>query len=677
MKIGINLTDLITGKIGGMETYMRSLIHYFPLISSDDQFFVFGYSSILKTINEKKITGVVVNENLTREKQSELLKQLIIKNKIDVWFSPLLILDPLDCPVPSVFTIPDMQHEYFPNFFDKSVLQWRKTYFQLSADRADMILTLSNNSRNDIIHFLDVSPEKVKTVYLGSPNWISENKKANTKKLTSKFIKSDYLFYPANTWPHKNHMRLLEAFNRIKYKNNINLLFSGYPHQADQKIRDFIIKNNLSNRIHFLGYIENEQMSYIYQNAFGLIFPSLFEGFGIPIVEAFKSGCPVLCANNSSIPEIGGDAVLYFDGLSVSEISNSILKFISEPNLRSKLIEKGYERAKKFSYHKTAKQTLKYIKSISQNKKITHDMTQKFPKISVITPSYNQGKYIESTIKSVLDQGYPNLEYLIIDGGSTDNTLKILKKYSSKIKWISEKDKGQADAINKGIKMSSGEIIAYLNSDDVYEPKSLYTIATFFINNPKAVFVHGKGKHIDKNGEYIEDYPSKPTDYLGLHPTCSICQPTTFWRRKLINKIGYFDTSLNFAMDYDYWIRISKVYPLNYIYDYLGSTRFYSETKTSGQKVNVHEEIIKVQKKHYLKTHTNWILALSHVKLEKNDRSTIYKNTTFILSLIMDSFFQFIKINHELPPLSVWKHYLVWLKEIFSFIIKRRYKSWF
>ena len=676
MKIGINLTDLIPGKIGGMETYMRSLIHYFPQISSKDLFYIVGYSDVLNDIKEKNVSKVLIEKYTSREKQSELLKRTIIKNKFDVWFSPLLILDPLNCPVPSAFTIPDMQHEYFPEFFDAGTLNWRKKYFQASADKANMIFTLSENSRNDIIRFLEVSPEKVKAIHLDSPSWFNENKQVNSNVTKNRFSKSNYLFYPANTWPHKNHLRLLESFNRVKDQiKGINLLFSGYPHQADKIIHNFINKHGLGKRVQFLGYVKKEEIPSIYRNAIGLIFPSLFEGFGIPIIEAFRSGCPVLCANNSSISEIGGNAVMYFDGLSISKISDSILKFVSDPNLKKQLIKKGYERAKKFSYKKTARETLKYLKLIAHGKSDSNKNINKMPKISIITPSYNQGQFIERTIRSVLNQKYPNLEYIVIDGGSTDETIKILKKYSPKLRWVSEKDDGQTDAINKGIRMATGDILAYLNSDDVYEPGSLQIISDYFINNPEAMLVYGKGKHIDKNDGYIEDYPSKPTDYLGLHPTCSICQPTAFWRRELIEEIGYFDARLKYAMDYDYWIKASMKYPLNYIYKYLGSTRFYRETKTSGQRPKVHREIIDVQKRYYSRVHTNWILALVHAKLEKNDRSTVYKNTAFLLSLIMGSLYGFIKFNHELPPLTVWKYYLIWIKEIFAFIKRGEYKS--
>ena len=127
-------------------------------------------------------------------------------------------------------------------------------------------------------------------------------------------------------------------------------------------------------------------------------------------------------------------------------------------------------------------------------------------KISVITPSFNQGRFIEQTIKSVLNQRYPDLEYIVIDGGSTDNTLEILRKYSDKIMWVSEKDKGQSSAINKGIRMATGDILAFLNSDDLYLPHTLKTVADFFKKNQKASWASGDYHIIDSRGRKIRKY---------------------------------------------------------------------------------------------------------------------------------------------------------------------------
>jgi len=687
MKIGLNYTPYIRGKVGGMGVYMQSLLDYFPKISPNDKFFVVCHPESKKELSKyKNIEIIVIPKQDTSEKLSQLLTYTINLYKFDVWYSPLLVLDPIDCPIPCAFTIPDMQHEYFPNYFDQNTLDWRRINYQKSADNSNLIFTLSNDSRQDIIRLLDVDPQKVIALHLDSPPWFSKNV-INSKIILNKYnlISKKYLFYPANIWPHKNHSRLLQAFSLIKDKYaDINLVFTGFLYDKDNKFQKIINKYGLKDRVKFLGYVKNCHMPLIYRNAIGLVFPSLFEGFGIPVIEAMRTNCPIICSNTTSLPEIAGNAALYFDPLSVNDICQKIDKLLSNKTLRLNLIKKGVSQSNKFSYKKTFTETLNYLKQMSIEKpksiktKKGEKKKNRWPKISIITPSYNQGKYIERTIKSILDQRYPNLEYIVMDGGSTDETLDILKKYNKKIIWISEKDKGQTDAINKGLRIATGDIVAYLNSDDTYEKDTFKTVAKFFLENPTEKFVYGRGKHIDENDKYIEDYPNSPTDYLGLHGQCHICQPTAFWKKEIIDKqIGLFNDKLRYAMDYDYWIRVSKKFKLNFINKYLANTRLYQDTKTLGQKVPVHKEIIQVQQRHYQTVNQHWIFSLVHVEQEHLDKTSVVNHTYFLLYIIFRSFCLFIKLNHQVPPKSVFKYYLIWFKQIFVFVIKKQYKSIF
>lgn len=205
-----------------------------------------------------------------------------------------------------------------------------------------------------------------------------------------------------------------------------------------------------------------------------------------------------------------------------------------------------------------------------------------FPKITIITPSYNQGIYIEETITSVLNQHYPNLEYIIIDGGSTDNTLEIIKKYQSRIDyWVSEKDKGQADAINKGFRKATGEIINWVNSDDQLIPGALQKVAQRFSENRDAIMVYGR---IEYFGEVSHSFYSRSLPLVDIETkyAAHICmpQPATFYRRQLLDEQGLLDENLHFSMDADLFIRAGLNYKIVQVEDILARFRLHAISKS-------------------------------------------------------------------------------------------------
>jgi glycosyltransferase involved in cell wall biosynthesis len=210
-------------------------------------------------------------------------------------------------------------------------------------------------------------------------------------------------------------------------------------------------------------------------------------------------------------------------------------------------------------------------------------------KVSIITPSYNQAEFIERTIQSILGQNYPDLEYIIMDGGSTDGTIEILKKYSDKIIWKSEKDNGQSDAINKGLRLATGNIVAFLNSDDTYQPMTISKVVDFFKKNPDKKWVYGKCRIINEKDVEIrkpitiyKNILLKNYSFSKLLSENFISQPATFWKKELHDEIGYFNEDEHFCMDYEFWLRIGGKYPAGVINQYLANFRYYSNSKSGS-----------------------------------------------------------------------------------------------
>jgi hypothetical protein len=206
------------------------------------------------------------------------------------------------------------------------------------------------------------------------------------------------------------------------------------------------------------------------------------------------------------------------------------------------------------------------------------------PLVTVVTPSYNQGRFIRATIESVLSQAYQPIEYIIMDGGSTDETASVVKDYASRVTYISEKDRGQSHAINKGFHMARGSILSWLNSDDVYLPGAVRNAVTAWQANPAAGAVYGEGYLMDGAGQLTGRFPwSEPLNLWKLtYLSDYILQQTVYFRKDVLDHVGYLDENLHYVMDWDILIRIGLQYPLHYIPEYLGCLREYPEAKTSA-----------------------------------------------------------------------------------------------
>lgn len=239
---------------------------------------------------------------------------------------------------------------------------------------------------------------------------------------------------------------------------------------------------------------------------------------------------------------------------------------------------------------------------------------EQMPLVSIITPSYQQGAYIRETIESVLSQDYPHVEHIVMDGGSTDDTVNILKKvaqkYGSRFRFVSEKDKGQSDALNKGIAMAHGTIIGWLNSDDTYLPKAISRAVAALTKHSEYGMVYGNANHTDQHNKVLRPYPVEAgVDRKRLFDVCTICQPAVFIRKSVLEKVGAIDESLQFCMDYELWMRISAQHKLGHVDRVMANSRLHDECKSVTQYFTVGlPEIIRSSLKHYGKVSNHWLI---------------------------------------------------------------------
>jgi glycosyltransferase involved in cell wall biosynthesis len=238
-------------------------------------------------------------------------------------------------------------------------------------------------------------------------------------------------------------------------------------------------------------------------------------------------------------------------------------------------------------------------------------------KISILTPSLNQGEFIRKTIESVLTQKIPELDYWVIDGGSTDGTPDVLREFNTHIRWVSEPDRGTANALNKGFGRSRGEIIGWLSSDDIYYPGALHTVLEFFAAHSEIDILYGDANHIDEKDQVLERYPTEPFSFERLKEVCFISQPATFFRRRLIDEFGMLNESFSHCIDYELWVRFAKLGArFHYLPQTLAATRLHPSAKTVAFRVACHEDINNILKNHFGQVPTHCLLNYAYAVIE-------------------------------------------------------------
>lgn len=282
------------------------------------------------------------------------------ENELDVFYSPTHYL-PLNFKTPSVIAILDVSYLHFPNLFKKKDLFMLKYWGKYSIKKSKKIITISESSKNDIINLYKVPAHKIAVIYPGIKEVRSNH--LSMDDIKEKFeINNKYILFVGTLQPRKNITRLIEAFSKLK--TDADLVIVGKKGWQYEEILEAPRKFEVKNRVKFIENALDEDLPSLYKNAEFFILPSLYEGFGLPVLEAMNYGCPVITSDVSSLPEAGGDAALYVDPENVEDISKKMQELLVDKDLRDRLIKKGHEQVKKFSWEKSAKETLKVLENL-------------------------------------------------------------------------------------------------------------------------------------------------------------------------------------------------------------------------------------------------------------------------------------------------------------------------
>jgi glycosyltransferase involved in cell wall biosynthesis len=375
MKIGLNAISFVPGKIGGMETYFRNLLRYLQRLDTENQYTVFCDRRYAAEFPFESERFQVRHVNYARPSYKWFVRGLLRNTvKVDIlgWemrglgvdfiHHPFTVLTPLGTGVPSVLTFWDMQHEFFPEFFDRLEIQRRRRSYHASALEAKRIIVSAGFTRDCLVERYGVAAEKIEVIHTGyGPQYRVLDDQEELERFRKKYgLTRPFLYYPAATWPHKNHRNLLSAMKILKERHRFDgeLLLTGIAMQSHGDILAEIDRLGLKDRVRLLGYLTAEELPFLYNLARLLVFPSLFEGFGIPLVEAMACGCPVVCADATSLPEVAGDAGVLFDPRSAEEMAGKVWALWNDDARLREMRARGLERARLFTWDETARRTL-------------------------------------------------------------------------------------------------------------------------------------------------------------------------------------------------------------------------------------------------------------------------------------------------------------------------------
>ena len=358
MRIGIDARKLHDFGIG---TYIRNLLRELAKMDHDTEYVILSRPDDDKAVralgdNFRPVAETAGNYSLAEQ---IAIPRALKREHVDLFHAPHYVLPPLvSCP--SVVTIHDCIHLMFPQYLpNRWALTYARTSISMAAKRSTRVLTVSESSKRDIQRFVDIPPGKIDVIYNSfDPRFgVEPDEEAVTRVRERYQLQSEFVLYAGNVKPHKNLERLIDAFQIVRSRglDHLKLILIGDEISKYTALRRAVHKHQLHNYVRFLGYLPEETLAVMYRLAGVFVFPSLYEGFGLPPLEAMASGTPVVTSNVSSLPEVAGDAAVLVDPYNAEAIADGIYRVLTDNNLRSDLRRRGPERARQFSWESSVR----------------------------------------------------------------------------------------------------------------------------------------------------------------------------------------------------------------------------------------------------------------------------------------------------------------------------------
>lgn len=531
--------------------------------------------NILKAMIEKNVFNISLYSNDEKKLKEYIKKRLVEANDIEI-YSDKSDFKNIDAFFSPAFKIPSKIREYpkisnyivihdvIPLLFKEYFPDTKSWFYSLTKDirREDYYFSNSECTKKDFLAcFAEVNEKNVVTIPLAaSEKFFPDSNTEKLKIVKQKYkipIEKKYILSLCSLEIRKNLVMAIKSFFEFINKNNINDLVYVLSGNVWDSYKDILEKEiNLheknKDKIIITGFVDDEDISSLYSGALFFVNTSVYEGFGLPTLEAMKSGAPTVVSGNSSLTEITGDSALIVNYKSEEEHVKAYENYYYNETLREKNTKLAVERANLFTWENC-------VSIISEKIKCDNDKKKNTPLVSIVTATYNlikggRKESFKKCVESVQNQTYKNIEHIIIDGASTDATLEMIKEYSDKkmLFCYSEPDNGIYFAMNKGIEKAGGKYIAFLNSDDYFTDENVVAYSVMKLEEHGADYSYGNAKQVFSDKSEYTWIGSMGGIFSGIAP----CHQTLFTRADTAKELGGFNTNYRISADNDFMLRM-------------------------------------------------------------------------------------------------------------------------